>query len=253
MIGYGSLMSARGLCRDGRLHLVGARRVQLHNARRGFGKASIHADRYAMVVEAVNRSRAIHASAIEPNETGGAPQGLAIDVVNDDLPVVAAREGYSPRAFEVLRRLSADSGGGVATYLAGLLWECGGDVVLYRERLFDRVRYTSPHYIPHPIAIGTRPALIFLAPGHEGSGSPEVVPVRVATGVTDLMDVAAVWKRKPNAAQLDYIEMCLLGRAHGIRLDDLTADIPEELSSRIRQSPSDLESERQLLRALLEN
>jgi hypothetical protein len=249
VIGYGSLMSARGICRDDPLRLAGARRVQLSNARRGFGKASIHADRYAMVVEATDPSQPIRARELAAHERGALPQALALDVLTDDLPVLAAREGYSQRAIAALYELSA--GSDLAVYLAGLLWECGGDVVRYRARLCDRLGYTSPHYIPHPIAIGARAAVIFLAPGPEGSGSPDVVPVRVATGVTELMDVAAVWKRRPNAAQRDYIATCLLGRAHGIRMDDLTTDVPKDLSDQIGSSVSDLENERQLFRALL--
>ncbi len=251
IVGYGSLMSARGIARHGELRLAAAQRVQLHNARRGFGKASIHGDRFAMVLEAIDTSRAITASGLNHCEPGTAPQALAIDVFAGDLPTLAKREGYSPEAFASLLALADAAGHDPGAYLAALMWECGGNVVLYRERLARRVDYTSPHYIPHPIPIGTRPAIIFLAPGREGSGDVDIVPIRVRTGCCDLMNTAQVWQRKPNEAQLEYIAMCLLAEAHGVRVDDLTQDLPADLRDRLDRTDMNVDRERTRLRRLL--
>ncbi len=251
VIGYGSLMSAHGLARDGDLAILGVRRVQLENARRGFGKASIHADRFAMVVEPIDATRPIRARALAEAELGAAPQAMALELPADALPTIAKREGYSAEAFEALLALAATAGSDVGTYLAALMWECGGHTILYRERLFGRLGYTSPHYIPHPIAVGLKAAVIFLAAGPEGTGSPEVVPVRVSSGVTELLTTAEIWRRKPTPAQLDYIATCLLARAHGLQLTDLETPIPDELETLLQQRLSEPESERRLLERLL--
>lgn len=240
-------MSARGIARHGDLALADAAPVELRNARRGFGKASIHADRFAMVLEAERSGRPLTATTRLGTTSSSSVQALAMRIAIGDLPAIARREGYAPEAFGRLQALAAHAGADIAEYLAALLWECGGNVVHYRERLCRRVEYTSPHYIPHPIAIDADAAIVFLAPGREGTGSPAVESVRARTGVTELMTVAEVWKRKPTESQLEYIASCFTGEAHGLRLDDLRQAVPAELADALTPHALDFESDRRRL------
>jgi hypothetical protein len=94
--------------------------------------------------------------------------------------------------------------------------------VAYRRRLWALTGFTSPHYIPHPVRLGDGSyALIFLAPGLEGTGADEVISVRQQTGIHAVMNTSETWRRKPNADQLTYFLSCLLGGVHGINVRDL--------------------------------
>src|SRR5262249_2368620 len=102
--------------------------------------------------------------------------------------------------------------------------------------------FTSPHYIPHPVGLGDGgAAVIFLAPGLEGTGADDVISVRQETGILTLMSTREAWQRKPNEDQLAYFLSCLLGGVHGIGMHDLLATVSEEptlateLSNRLRQ------------------
>jgi len=101
--------------------------------------------------------------------------------------------------------------------------------------------FTSSHYIPHPVRLAEAGyALIFLAPGFEGTGADDVISVRQETGIHTLMSTREAWRRKPNEDQLAYFLSCLLGGVHGIGMHDLLATVSEEpalvteLTSRIR-------------------
>jgi hypothetical protein len=64
-------------------------------------------------------------------------------------------------------------------------------------------------------------ALIFLAPGFEGTGADEVIAVRQETGIHAVMNTHETWRRKPNEDQLTYFLSCLLGGVHGVNVRDL--------------------------------
>ena len=244
-------MSGYGLGRQPWLPTARVQRVELANSRRGFGKASIHGDRYAMIAEPVDPSRPLTARRLTPEQVGAAPQAIAVDVASEDLPALAKREGYSAKALQRLERQSLEAKRGIANYLAALMEGCRGDIVRYRRVLRDRLDYTSGHYIPHPIRLEDEWAVIFLAPGPEGSGCDTVEPVRVKTGVCELMTCAEAWARKPNESQLDYIAMCLLAAAHGVCVDDLDADLPPELARRLRNYAAHFDAEAERLSAVL--
>jgi hypothetical protein len=134
--------------------------------------------------------------------------------------------------------------------LADFLWELqaeeGHDVVGYRCRLFALTGFTSAHYIPHPVRLADAGcALIFLAPGFEGTGSDAVISVRRQTGVRAVMMAGDAWRRKPNADQSAYFLSCLLGGVHGICVRDLLPVAGEdlvlaaELASRIKPALSE--------------
>jgi hypothetical protein len=226
LLGYGSLMSGFGLRRLGHLRARRVRRVELLNARRGFGKASQHGDRYAMVLEPIVAARSLAARPLSPTQRGGAVQGILVDLEMEDLARVGHREGYAAAALERLAARAFGAGRTLPSYLLATLGEAGGEIARYRGLLRQRAGYTSGHYIPHPVEIeGDTPALTFLAPGAEGSGDPAVIPVRVATGRRELLDIVATWRLKHSRAQLDYFAMCLLAAAHGVRVDDIAAPL----------------------------
>jgi hypothetical protein len=125
--------------------------------------------------------------------------------------------------------------------LADFLWsiheEAEHNRVTYRRRLWVLTGFTSPHYIPHPVRLGDgRCALIFLAPGGEGTGADEVIAIRQATDIQVVMNTSETWRRKPNEDQLTYFLSCLLGGVHGINVRDLLLPVREErvLAERLR-------------------
>ncbi len=122
-------------------------------------------------------------------------------------------------------------GYGVAEFLWRIHGEVAHDIVAYRRCLFDLTGFTSPHYIPHPVLLtdGTH-AVIFLAPGVEGTGSDDVISVRQQTGIHEPMSAAETWRRKQNEDQLVYFVFCLLGGVHGIGMQDVLSTIPEDAS-----------------------
>ncbi|MFI5366672.1 MAG: hypothetical protein ACHQ4J_13730 [Candidatus Binatia bacterium] len=243
VIGYGSLMSGLGLEPFGHLHVRGAGRVALLNARRGFGKISQHGDRFAMVLEADYTHQPIEArilaSDAPPSE---GPEGLLLLVQPSDLARLSDREGYSSGALQRLREDARLARQDLAEYLWSLFVAAELNLTAFRQRLFKLVGYTSPHSLPHPVRLDDeRVAITFLAPGREGSGSERIVPVRVRTGTTTLMTIPEAWHRKPNRTQLAYFLACLLGGVHGINIQDMLEPLAEErgLSQRIRGALAD--------------
>jgi cation transport regulator ChaC len=236
VIGYGSLMSGLGLQPLGQLRARGVMRVVLHNAARGFGKFSQHGDRFAMVLEPIDIAQPIVARPLSADSRAGdVPEGLAFRVQPNDLARLAEREGYSSGAVQRLREEASRRGEDIAAFLWHLLDDSGGDVSRFRERLFRLVSYTSPHYLPQPVALeGQRFALTFVAPGAEGSGSPRIVPVRVRTGHVALMSIVEAWQRKPNGTQLTYFMACLLGGVHGVYVGDLLRPLADDSTLRER-------------------
>ena len=81
LIGYGSLMSGTGL---GRLRVLHAERVELHNARRGFAKYSRYGDHFAMALEPIDASAPITGSVLAAAEAGH-PEGLLFKVSSSQL------------------------------------------------------------------------------------------------------------------------------------------------------------------------
>lgn len=251
VVGYGSLMSDYGRACHGGLRPRAVRRVALVNARRGFGKASLHGDRLAMVLEPVDWKRPLAATPLNDGEDAAPPHAVAMELDMCDLSAVARREGYSEHALATLCDDAALRDSGVAAHLQQLLDATDGDLAAYRTALYCRVGYTSPHYIPHPIDVGGEPGIIFLAAGPEGSGSPDVVPVRVDTQCCELMTASEVWRHKPNRTQLDYIAMCLLGAAMGVRVDDLLVGLSDEVRASLDDLFTDRPAEQEVLRRLL--
>jgi cation transport regulator ChaC len=240
VIGYGSLLSGLGLQPFGPLRVRGATRVALVNVRRGFGKFSQRGDRFAMALEPLRSDAPLQAQALAADAAATeAPEGIAFWVRPNDLARLSDREGYSSGALQRLRQEAAAHRQDIAAFLWSQLETAGFETSAYRERLFKLIRYTSPHYIPHPVRLNdAQLALTFVAPGREGSGSATVVPVRVRTGTVELMTASEAWRRKPNPTQLAYFSACLLGGVHGVGIHDLLRPLADDarLSERLRET-----------------
>jgi hypothetical protein len=242
VIGHGSLMSGLGLSSSGTFKVAHAGIVALPGCRRGFAKLSRYGDRFATDLDAITlpMEGRIVPPASPPN---GEVEALALTVPLDDFYRLAKREGYDPTVLRSLAQLAQARG----THLADFLWqlqaEAGHQLVAYRRCLFALTTFTSPHYIPHPVRLeGAGIAVIFLAPGFEGTGSDEVISVRQHTGVRSLMSTREAWRQKPNEDQLAYFLSCFLGGVHGISMADFLASVSEEpllaaeLASRLGQA-----------------
>ena len=230
LIGHGSLMSGRGLSRSGRLRVRCAGIVALRGCTRGFAKLSKYGDRLATDLELAHS--ALEADAVSPaDQPDGRVEALGLRVSADDALRLVQREGYRPAAVQaVMERAEAD-GLNVAEWLWRLAAECGHEIAAYRGRLCALTGYTSPHYIPHPVRLRAGDsglhdyALLFLAPGRHGTGSPDVTSVRERTGIDGLFTTDEAWRRKPNAGQLAYVVSCLLAGVHGIDVRDLLTGV----------------------------
>lgn len=228
IIGHGSLMSGTGLAFSGVLQVAEARIVALANCRRGFAKLSKYGDRFATDLEVPQfplRARVAHPAAAAQDTV----EGLALSVPFEDACQLAKREGYAPAAMQQLMEIARGEALSLAEFLWQLLLDAEHDVVRYRRQLCTLAGFTSPHYIPHPVQIETAEyALLFLAPGMEGTGSADVVSVRQQTGIHSIMNTAETWRRKPNEDQLSYFVSCLLAGVHGISVHELLASLASE-------------------------
>lgn len=224
VIAYGSLMSGLGLASLAPLPAHDVRRVRLSDCRRGFGKLSQYGDRFAMVLAPTRSDAPIRATTIGPTTPldDAGVDALALTLPMPEVARVAQREGYRADALLALARIAEQRGTTLAAHLFALAESVGHDLGRYRRALADLVDYASPHYVPHPVATDAdEPALVFLPPGREGSGRPDVVPIRVQTAETRVLVFRDAWRLKPNPSQLDYAAMCLLAECHNLSLADV--------------------------------
>jgi hypothetical protein len=228
VIGHGSLMSGQGLCFSGTLQVKAASIVALAGCVRGFAKLSRYGDRFATDVESPHwplTGRSV-APTVMPN---GEVEALALTVSLEDFSCLVKREGYSPLAIQQLATMAQEQGKSLADFLWSIHEEAEHDRVTYRCRLWGLTGFTSSHYIPHPVRLGDGScALIFLAPGFEGTGADAVIAVRQETGIQVVMNMSETWRQKPNEDQLTYFLSCLLGGVHGINVRDLLTPVREE-------------------------
>ena len=228
LIGHGSLMSGRGLAFSGTFQIYDACIVALNNCERGFAKLSKYGDRYATDLEIAKLPLEGEVVSCE-TEPDGRVEALGLTVTLEDFGRLVKREGYQPASMYRLVERARENSLGVAEWLWNLDAENGHELVAYRRRLFAITGYTSPHYIPHPVRLnGADYALIFLAPGFEGTGSPDVMSVRQQTGIENVLTTAETWRGKPNGDQIAYFLSCLLGGAHGICVQDFLSTIADE-------------------------
>jgi len=227
IIGHGSLMSGRGLSFSGALQVQKAAIAALPYCRRGFAKLSRYGDRFATDLDPIQLpliGRTVTVTAAATQEV----EGLALTVSLTDACRLSQREGYNPTTLHQLADMAQAAGLNLAEFLWRLAAEGDHQVIPYRRRLLALTGFTSPHYIPHPVCLDDNDyALVFLAPGLEGTGSDEVISVRQQTRITTLMSTAETWRQKPNEEQLSYFLSCLLAGAHGINVRDILSTIHE--------------------------
>ncbi len=237
VIGYGSLMSGVGLSSSGQFQLRSACIVALAPCARGFAKLSRHGLSLAGDLEVAPPPLEGHM--MSPTSVVGTPvEAMGLTVSLEELARLVKREGYQPDALRKVVQEAHAQGLGLAEFLWNLDTAGSHDLVAYRRQLLALTDYTSPHYIPHPVRlVDVGFALVFLAPGYEGTGSDDVVSVRQRTGMRALLPTATAWQERPNDRQLSYFLSCLLGGAHGISVHDLLASIPNdpELATMLRQ------------------
>lgn len=237
VIGHGSLMSGQGLSFSGTLQVKAASVVALTGCRRGFAKLSRYGDRFATDVESHHWPLA--GRQISPTVAPtGEIEALALTVSLEDFCRLVKREGYSQTAIEHLAAEAHAQGRTLADFLCQVHVEAEHDRVAYRCRLWALTGFTSPHYIPHPVRLADGScAVIFLAPGFEGTGADDVISVRKQTGIHEVMNTSQTWRRKPNEDQLSYFLSCLLGGVHGVNVRDLLISAREEpvLVERLRE------------------
>ena len=250
ILGHGSLMSGRGLSFSGTFEVHRACIVALAGCQRGFAKLSMYGNRFATDL-AIQQFPLAGRIVPLPNGTHGADgtiETLALTVSLDDSYRLIKREGYQPEAAQKLARIAQDRGYGLADFLWKLDTEAEHDVVTYRRCLFELTDYTSPHYIPHPVPIDAyETALIFLAPGAEGTGSDGVISIRQQTGMNTVMSPGETWQHKPNEEQLAYFLSCLLGGVHGVKIHDLLphrGDDPQLISVLTHRLHEEIDPER---------
>jgi hypothetical protein len=240
VIGHGSLMSGQGLFFSGTLQVKAVGIVSLSGCVRGFAKLSRYGDRFATDVE--SRHWPLTGRRIPPTlAPNGEVEALALTVSLEDFCRLVKREGYSPTAMQHLATVAQGQKKSLADFLWQIHEEAAHDRVTYRRRLWGFTGFTSPHYIPHPVRlVDGSCAVIFLAPGFEGTGADDVVSVRQETGIREIMNTREAWRRKPNEDQLTYFLSCLLGGVHGINVRDLLTPAMKEpsLVERLREKLS---------------
>jgi hypothetical protein len=211
--------------------------VALPGCVRGFAKLSRYGDRFATDVESLQwpLTGQFISSTTVPN---GKVEALALTVSLEDFCRLVKREGYSPTAVQHLATEAQVRGKTLADFLWQIHAEAGHDRLRYRRRLWELTGFTSPHYIPHPVRLADRScAVIFVAPGFEGTGTNEIISVRQETSIREVMNTRETWHRKPNEDQLTYFLSCMLGGVHGINIRDFLHPIKEEpsLVERLRE------------------
>jgi hypothetical protein len=222
VVGYGSLLSGRGLNRSP-LVARDVHPVSIHNARRGLAKWSSHGRYLAMDIEPVDRATPISASI---GLDGPGIGGLLLSFDRTDARKIAQREDYKSEVFERLIGLADRAGQPLGEFLMAITRETNFDLLAYRIRLREMLDYTSPGYIFHPVPLDDgRFAIIAIGSGFEGSGDPKVVSRRKEFGMDRLLTLDESMRVEisgfDRAGQIGYYAECLLGGLHGVDVGDL--------------------------------
>lgn len=249
VVGYGSLLSGYGLLgerRGGRSRLVAreAEPVLIHNARRGLAKPSSHGSYLAMDIEPLDSRAPITASpanwessakSMSPAGRDGGAQdggigGLLLTFDREQAANIARREEYDPAAFERLLVLADGARQPLGDYLLAIARATHFDLLAYRSALRERLGYTSPGYIFHPLPLDDgRIAIVAVGSGFDGSGDPAVRSRRHELGMDRLLGIGEALALDTlhieRDGQLGYFVECLLGGLHGIAVGDLVADL----------------------------
>lgn len=262
-LGYGSLLSARGLGPQ----LGGIRDAELAwiDSPRRFGKPPQKGGRLAM--EVVAEGALLRGQAGAPPELGEVGCGaLLLHVEAEGVATLVRREGYPPRCWAALCQAAGEQP--IADYVAELAL-AAGDALAFRAALWV---ITGPpksgivHYLPHPVRLADgRTALVFVAPDPGQTGDPTLPSCKEAHPGIRGVGLGELYEHGPEVIpdwcpekQTGYVELCLLGLAHGVALGDLFAGeelTPEHpartLLRSLQRDPSRLLAERKTLQESL--
>lgn len=261
VLGYGSLMSARGIGPQAGavLDLWPARAT----GRRSFAKLTQRTGAICMDVDAPRatlEARLASDAGLDPDAPSFGAMLLRVDAAQT-LPL-AKREGYPEPAWR--RLLDAAGARGLPALLLDLARGTGDDVLAYRRALREVAGPSDLdvyHYLPHPVATTAEPALAFVAPACGETGDPACDSAKrhapdLGRTLLDRLYQTKLAGFVPEAQEA-YVEKCLLAQAHGIDVSDLLGDGLVEgdptarLFARWRAEPALLEAEREALRALV--
>ncbi|MBL4845420.1 MAG: hypothetical protein JKY65_07840 [Planctomycetes bacterium] len=230
-VGYGSLLSARGL--GPQLEQIRDAELTWLRAPRQFGKPPQKGGRLAMEVVAERALLGARAGRA-PDRTEGGCGALLLHVEREGEAKLVGREGYSPRCWAALRGAAGSQE--IGEYLIELAEGAGDDPLAFRAELWKR---TGPpksgvvHYLPHPVRLDDgRAALVFVAPDPGQTGDPELPSCKEAHPELRGVALDELYEVGPGSIpdwssekQTHYVELCLLGLAHGVYLGDLFAGL----------------------------
>ena len=217
IFGYGSLMSFRGLYRNGflkKIKILDVFRAQI-KGKRGFGKPSNN--KICMDIDYYE----LKGSEIKNDPEQGYIEGLLIKINQRDFTEFCKREGYA-KGNELITCSSDYNSIGEAMW--NLFQDSNQSIKEYRKNLRKKINYTSIHYVPHPLDLKDLGfAITFIAPSKYGTGNVYQTSRKKQEGVFDLMDANRVLRRNDvNKKEfLKYTLECLYGGVHGINVRDI--------------------------------
>jgi hypothetical protein len=178
-----------------------------------------------MDIEPVDRAAPISATT---GLGGTGIGGLLLSFDRADACKIAKREDYKSDAFEQLIALADSASMPLGLYLMEIARATNFGLLAYRTALRERLGYTSPGYIFHPIQIDDgRIAIVAIASGFDGSGDPTIVSRRRELGVDRLLSLEEALRIElpdfDRAGQIGYYAECLLGGLHGVAVGDLAS------------------------------
>lgn len=236
IFGYGSLMSYRGLFRNGsgvlnNIKIFDALRGQI-KGERGFAKPV--RNKICMDIDFFK----LEGGLIKESPMQGYIKGLILKINQEDFPEFCNREGYNKGKKLISHFLDYNS-------IGEALWDIFQDslendynqsIVEYRKNLKKKIKYTSIHYIPHPLYLKDLGyAITFIAPGRYKTGNDFQQSRKEQEHIYNLLNINDILKRNDVSKNqfLNYTLECLYGGVHGINIRDIIDFIsnnPEFLS-----------------------
>lgn len=232
IFGYGSLMSYRGLFRNGfgvlnNIKIIDALRSQIRGKR---GLAKPASNNICMDIDFFK----LEGSLIEEWPMEGYIEGFILEINQKDFQEFCRREGYSKGNTLITYSSSYTS-------IGEALWNIFQDsmetdyyqsIIEYRKKLRKEINYTSIHYIPHPLKIQDLGyAITFIAPGKYKTGNVYQQSIKKQKGIYRLLNLNEILRREDVNRHhfINYIIECIYGGVHGINIRDIINFISDDL------------------------
>lgn len=232
IFGYGSLMSYRGLFRNGlgvlkNIKVIDAHRSQIRGTR-GFAKPA--SNNICMDIDFFK----LEGSFIEKLPKEGYIEGIILEINQKDFQEFCRREGYSKGNTIITYSSSYNS---IGEALWNILQDSMGtdyfqSIIEYRKKLRKEINYTSIHYIPHPLKIQDLGyAITFIAPGKYKTGNVNQKSIKEQKKIYRLLNLNEILGRKDVNRYhfLNYTIECIYGGVHGINIRDIIDFISDDL------------------------